>query len=191
VLITSASVVYGVHVLSQRTATVTPDEHNLGGSSDANTSAFLASHCLSPLLVLQYWLVVLTPLPLMMIVWALMRWHVLWRVGWQNVLGMTHPTDIAWTATSTLTFPAIVITVGVMAGMLGLGGGIVLVSCIVGGRVLNAGTICVGGGPRQLDGVRADSTYTVWMVATRPANIMIPYGVMAGHDGRGRRDWCW
>lgn len=74
---------------------------------------------------------VLTPLPLMMVVWALMRWHVLWRVGWQNVLGMTHPTDIVWTATSTLTFPAIVTTVGVMAGMLGLGGGIVLVSVLL------------------------------------------------------------
>jgi len=83
--------------------------------------------CVS-LMLLQYWMVVLTPLPLMMIVWAVMRWHVLWRVGWQNELGLNHPTDIKWTPTSTLTYPAIVITVGVMAGMLGLGGGIVLVS---------------------------------------------------------------
>lgn len=82
----------------------------------------------APLILLQYWMVVLTPMPLMMIVWAVMRWHVLWRVGWQNVLGLTHSTDIKWTPTSTLTYPAIVITVGVMAGMLGLGGGIVLVS---------------------------------------------------------------
>lgn len=64
----------------------------------------------------------------MLCVWAVMRWHVLWRVGWQEVLGMTYPTDIKWTPASTLTYPAIVITVGIMAGMLGLGGGIVLVS---------------------------------------------------------------
>lgn len=70
----------------------------------------------------------LTPLPLMTLVWGVMRWHVMWRVGWQNFLELTHPTDIAWTPSTTLTFPAIVITVGVMAGMLGLGGGIVLVS---------------------------------------------------------------
>lgn len=61
-------------------------------------------------MLLQYWIVVLTPLPLMMVVWALMRWHVLWRVGWQQALCMTHPTDIVWTANSTLTYPAIVIT---------------------------------------------------------------------------------
>ena len=78
----------------------------------------------------QYWLVVLVPMPLMMLVWAVMRWHVLWRVGWQDLLGMTHCTDIRWTPKSTLIYPAIVITVGVMAGMLGLGGGIVLVSVL-------------------------------------------------------------
>jgi uncharacterized membrane protein YfcA len=83
---------------------------------------------------LQYWLVVLTPLPVMGGVWGLMRLHVLWRMGWQTHLGLTHPTDIPWSPTSTLVYPAIVITVGVMAGMLGLGGGIVLVSGRRGGH---------------------------------------------------------
>lgn len=58
----------------------------------------------------------MTPLPLMLIVWALMRWHVLWRAGWQHALNMTHPTDIEWTANSTLTYPAIVITGELEAG---------------------------------------------------------------------------
>jgi hypothetical protein len=54
------------------------------------------------------------------------------QLGWQNFLELTHPTDIAWTPSTARSSPAIVITVGVMAGMLGLGGGIVLVSPYIG-----------------------------------------------------------
>jgi uncharacterized membrane protein YfcA len=60
-------------------------------------------------------------------IWAVSRWHVLWRVGWQDALGLTSIGDLDWTPRSTLVYPAVCISVGLLAGLLGLGGGFIMV----------------------------------------------------------------
>jgi hypothetical protein len=90
---------------------------------------------------MQFWLVSLSPLPTMVVVLLLMRWHVLWHLGWQECLGMHHQGDIHWTRWTTLTYPLAATSVGVIAGLLGLGGGSVMVGVAFAGVVVvDAGT---------------------------------------------------
>jgi hypothetical protein len=123
----------------------------------------------------QYWLLVLSPLLVMVLVWAVARHHVLWKAAWRVRLDMTDASELKWDARTTTTYPAICecgvvccgvpvgsisqtrdpsqsmcrhplhdgfltyslcwgvaaaaatgISAGVIAGMLGLGGGLVL-----------------------------------------------------------------
>lgn len=76
----------------------------------------------------QYWVLVLAPLPIMAGIWWVTRWHVLWRVGWSECLGLNSESHtIPWTPRSTLLYPALCIIVGAVAGLLGLGGGSLMV----------------------------------------------------------------
>jgi hypothetical protein len=63
----------------------------------------------------------------MAFIWALSRWHVLWSVGWLDAVGLTGLGDIDWTPRSTLVYPAVCISVGLLAGLLGQGGGFIMV----------------------------------------------------------------
>jgi len=74
----------------------------------------------------QYWVVVLSPLLLMVLTWAVTRHHVLWKASWKGVLGLRDSGDLNWTSRSTVIYPAVCISAGVIAGLLGLGGGLVL-----------------------------------------------------------------
>lgn len=78
----------------------------------------------------QYWVVLLLPMPFMLLVLVVVRWHVLWRLSWLECLNLANECEIAWTHANTLSFPAICIFVGVVAGLLGMGGGSVMVSTL-------------------------------------------------------------
>jgi hypothetical protein len=70
----------------------------------------------------QWWLLMLSPLPFMVLVWAVVRCHVLWKQTWKKLLSLKEAGDLKWDERSTVVFPALCITAGVIAGMLGLGG---------------------------------------------------------------------
>jgi hypothetical protein len=70
----------------------------------------------------QWWLLMLSPLPIMVLVWAVVRCHVLWKHAWKTVLSLKEAGDLKWDNCSTVVFPAVCITAGIIAGMLGLGG---------------------------------------------------------------------
>jgi hypothetical protein len=70
----------------------------------------------------QWWLLMLSPLPFMVLVWAVVRCHVLWKQAWKKVLSLKEVGDLKWDERSTVVFPAMCITAGIIAGMLGLGG---------------------------------------------------------------------
>ena len=74
----------------------------------------------------QYWLTVLSPLAIMLLVGAAARRHTLWKAGWKRLLGLKGPGDVKWDAKTTLVYPSVCILAGVIAGLLGLGGGLVL-----------------------------------------------------------------
>jgi hypothetical protein len=44
----------------------------------------------------RYWLVVLSPLPLMLIVWSVIRQHVLWKADVKRCLGLKQAGDLKW-----------------------------------------------------------------------------------------------
>ena len=74
-----------------------------------------------------YWAAaVVTPLVVMLATWAVVRRHVLWKARWRAALGLAAPGDLRWTPRTTALYPAICISAGVIAGLLGLGGGLVL-----------------------------------------------------------------
>lgn len=55
----------------------------------------------------QYWLLVLSPLLVMLLVWAAARHHVLWKAAWKATLRMVDAGDLKWTTHSTTVYPAI------------------------------------------------------------------------------------
>jgi hypothetical protein len=75
-----------------------------------------------------WWAASLCALPLMLIISALARYHVLWKTAWRSALGLSQddPCDLHWDARRTIVYPAFCIIAGMMAGMLGIGGGLVL-----------------------------------------------------------------
>jgi hypothetical protein len=75
-----------------------------------------------------WWVASLCALPLMLIIWAGIRYHVLWKGAWRSALGLSQddPCDLHWDARRTIVYPAFCVAAGVMAGMLGLGGGMVM-----------------------------------------------------------------
>lgn len=78
--------------------------------------------------LLQYWVVTQMPIPAMCLVWAAVRRHVLWCVGWRECLCIAHNGEVNWTPRTTLVYPSICTLIGALAGLLGLGGGTFLVS---------------------------------------------------------------
>ncbi|WIA22636.1 hypothetical protein OEZ86_009614 [Tetradesmus obliquus] len=75
---------------------------------------------------LRYWLVVLSPLPLMLLVWGVIRQHVLWKADVKRCLGLKQAGDLKWNRRNTILYPAFCISAGLIAGLLGLGGGLIL-----------------------------------------------------------------
>lgn len=55
----------------------------------------------------QYWLLVLSPLLVMVLVWGLARHHVLWKAAWRAALDMVDAGDLKWDARTTTTYPAV------------------------------------------------------------------------------------
>lgn len=62
----------------------------------------------------------------MLFVWAVARHHVLWKAHWKQTLGLRDSGDLKWDNKTTIMYPAICISAGIIAGLLGLGGGLVL-----------------------------------------------------------------
>jgi hypothetical protein len=62
----------------------------------------------------------------MLIIWWVTRHHVLWKAEWKKCLGVVDSGDLKWNRRTTVVYPAVCISAGVIAGMLGLGGGLVL-----------------------------------------------------------------
>jgi hypothetical protein len=62
----------------------------------------------------------------MLLVQAGVRRHVLWKAAWKSALGLRDAGDLKWSPRSTLLYPAVCVSAGVIAGLLGLGGGLVL-----------------------------------------------------------------
>uniref|UniRef100_A0A383WPS0 Membrane transporter protein n=1 Tax=Tetradesmus obliquus TaxID=3088 RepID=A0A383WPS0_TETOB len=81
---------------------------------------------LVPCGTLRYWLVVLSPLPLMLLVWGVIRQHVLWKADVKRCLGIKQAGDLKWNRRNTIMYPAFCISAGLIAGLLGLGGGLIL-----------------------------------------------------------------
>lgn len=69
----------------------------------------------------QWWLLMLSPLPFMFIVWGVARQHVLWKGAWKSFLGMKEAGDLKWDPRTTIFYPGMCISAGIIAGMLGLG----------------------------------------------------------------------
>lgn len=55
----------------------------------------------------QYWLLVLSPLLVMLLVWAVARHHVLWKAAWRTKLDMIDAGDLKWDTNTTTIYPAI------------------------------------------------------------------------------------
>jgi hypothetical protein len=68
----------------------------------------------------------LSPLAAMIAAQAVARRHVLWKAAWGEALGLADAGNLRWDARGTLIYPAVCISAGVIAGLLGLGGGLVL-----------------------------------------------------------------
>ena len=55
----------------------------------------------------QYWLLVLSPLLVMLLVWGVARHHILWKAAWKARLGLGDAGDLKWDAHTTTIYPAI------------------------------------------------------------------------------------
>jgi hypothetical protein len=71
---------------------------------------------------ISYWLVICTAYPVLLLILYAMRRHMLWKYHWKNILDLHLPMDLHWNPRNTLVYPLIATSVGLLAGMLGIGG---------------------------------------------------------------------
>jgi hypothetical protein len=55
----------------------------------------------------QYWVLVLSPLLVMLLVWGVARHHILWKAAWKVKLDIQDAGDLKWDARTTTIYPAI------------------------------------------------------------------------------------
>eukprot|EP01025_Chloroclados_australasicus_P017665 TRINITY_DN1900_c0_g1_i2.p1 TRINITY_DN1900_c0_g1~~TRINITY_DN1900_c0_g1_i2.p1 ORF type:complete len:508 (+),score=63.41 TRINITY_DN1900_c0_g1_i2:934-2457(+) len=78
-----------------------------------------------PCMSVQYWLASLVTVPLIVVVTVVFRYVLVHKNNVKEKFGALHPNDVRWTPSNTVKWPLICTSAGVVAGMFGLGGGVV------------------------------------------------------------------